>query len=160
MTTPPMADVLPVYVASRASIEARPQMWRALRDRGWQISSTWIDKLGEDTSDNPDALTELWACIESEIAQSAGVLLYGEPEDFPLRGALMECGFALGMGKHVAIVAPGVEIDENMRPLGSWVRHPRVQMFSDLESARDWLLDPQPVLDASPGSTGPRPGGR
>lgn len=124
-----------IYVASRASLPERPALWRRLRSEGWVITSSWID--GGQESD----LGDLWTRIEQEIQAAAGVLLYAHPEDFPLRGALVECGMALGMGKPVALVLPGVEIEmPSFRPLGSWACHPRVQTFDSLEQARDWLL--------------------
>lgn len=52
-----------IYVASRASIPARSQMWRDFRASGHRISA---------------------------------VILYAETGDFPLKGALIECGIALG----------------------------------------------------------------
>lgn len=127
-----------IYVASRASLPERPARWRQLRDAGWPIVSTWIDEAGEgETAD----LGELWTRIESEVRRSAGLLLYVESDDFPLKGALIEVGMALGMGRRVGVYAPGVSLEErSMRPLGSWARHPMVSMFDTLEAARDWVL--------------------
>jgi hypothetical protein len=127
-----------IYVASRASLPERPARWRQLRDAGWPIVSTWIDEAGEgETAD----LGELWTRIESEVRRSAGVLLHVESDDFPLKGALIEVGMALGMGRRVGVYAPGVSLEErSMRPIGSWARHPMVSMFDTLEAARDWVL--------------------
>jgi hypothetical protein len=110
------------YVASRASIPERPAMWRRWRERGLLITSTWIDEAGEgETAD----LAELWSRIWREVAASEGVILYAQPEDFPLKGALIECGIALGMGKPVAIMLDAVELEpRSLRPLGSWAKHP------------------------------------
>lgn len=127
-----------IYVASRASIPERPMMWQGLRLKGWPIVSTWIDEAGEgETGD----FTELWQRIHDEIASSVGVLLYAEVGDFPLKGALIECGIALGMGKPVAVVLPSVRLEpRSMKPIGSWAAHPNVQSFDDLATAKDWLL--------------------
>lgn len=127
---------LGVYVASRASLPERPAYWRRLREEGYQITSSWIDEAPAP----PLRMGELWQKMEQEIAGSVGVLLYAETEDFPLKGALIECGMALGMGKPVALVLPGVEIQmPSFRPLGSWACHPRVQQFDSVEAAYQWL---------------------
>lgn len=146
---PPIIDskgipIMPqIYVASRASIPELPAMWRALRDNGWNISSSWIDEAAEGET---DCMTELWQRIEHEISISVGVLLYVRPEDFPLKGALIECGIALGMQKPVALVMPGIVLEHpSRRPLGSWSAHPKVKQFETLDMARDWLLEHRPV---------------
>jgi hypothetical protein len=123
------------YVASRASIPERPAMWRRLRDEGWPITSTWIDEAGPGET---HSFEELWQRIEAEIRSSVGVLLYCDEDDFPLKGALLECGIALGMGKPVA-VAFDFTLDNSFRPIGSWVMHPLVSMHSTLAEARERL---------------------
>lgn len=109
------------YVASRASIPERPAMWKRWREQGLLITSTWIDEAGEgETGD----FCELWLRIAREITISEGLILYVKKEDFPLKGALVECGIALGMGKPVAIILDGVSLEgRTMRPLGSWAAH-------------------------------------
>lgn len=133
-----------VYVASRASLPERPAQWRALRDAGWPIVSTWIDEAGEgETAD----LGELWERICAEVRASAGVVLHVEQGDFPLKGALIEIGMALGMGKRVGVYAPGVALENrSMRPLGSWAMHPLVAFRPTLEGALDWALSAPPPL--------------
>lgn len=115
-----------VYVASRASIPERAAMWRALRADGWPIVSTWID---EDGPGQTDDMGELWGRIAEEVTSAAGLVLYVQPEDFPLKGALVEVGMAIAAGVPVVVVAPGVEIDlRSYRPIGSWVGHPAVSV--------------------------------
>lgn len=144
-----------IYVASRASVPERPARWRALRDAGWPIVSTWIDEAGPGETDD---LGELWGRITREVASAQGVLLHVEPDDFPLKGALIEVGMALSLGKRVGVYAPGVELEElSMRPLGSWAAHPLVYVAPTLQSARWWVEEaPQPpaavMADCSGGS--------
>lgn len=130
-----------VYVASRASIPARPKMWRAFRDIvGWRISSTWIDEAGEgETLD----FTSLWHRIENEIRISDGLILYAENEDFPLKGAFVEVGMAIGMQKPVAVVLTSDIIleERSMKPLGSWVKHGNCKILSSLHEAHNWIED-------------------
>ena len=113
-----------IYVASRASIPEHPAMWRRLRSEGYPIISSWID---EDGPGETEDLGELWARIGKEVAGSSGLIFYAEPGDFPLKGALVEVGMALGVGLPVVVVAPGVLLDiPSCRPVGSWMRHPLV----------------------------------
>lgn len=123
----------PIYVASRASVPARSAMWRALRRTGWQITSTWIDEAGEGETDD---FTELWDRIMREIGAANKVVLYAEQNDFPLKGAILEAGIALGMGKPVVVCLPGVKLDgRTARPIGSWIAHRNVTRIDDLDCA-------------------------
>jgi hypothetical protein len=127
-----------IYVASRASIDERPRMWRDLRDAGWPISSSWIDEAGPEET---KCFGDLWTRIAQEITASRGVVLYVRPDDFPLKGALIEVGMAMGQNKRIGIVAPGLVLEEpHLRPIGSWVRHPLVRFFPELETAKRWVL--------------------
>lgn len=116
--------VRPFYVASRASLPERSAMWRQYRDGGLPIVSSWIDEAGDgETLD----FNELWSRIEGEIARSHKLVLYAETDDFPLKGALIEVGIALGMGKLVVVCLPGVVLDgRTKRPVGSWLAHKNV----------------------------------
>lgn len=122
-----------VYVASRASIPERGQMWRDLRSAGVPINSTWIDEDGPKASRD---LTDLWVRINREVAASERLVLYVEPEDFPMKGAFIEVGMALATGVPIVVVAPGLELDpRNCRPLGSWIKHPLVSFADTVELA-------------------------
>jgi hypothetical protein len=129
------------YVASRASVPERGQMWRRFRSQGMKISATWIDEDGRgETSD----FGELWQRLEEEIKSSTALLLYVEPDDFPLKGALVEVGMAIAMGKPVLVFHPGVEIDQaTYRPLGSWIKHPGVVLMTSC--IEDWAHPAVPV---------------
>ncbi len=122
-----------IYVASRASVPERPAMWRALRAEGALIVSSWIDESGQgETAD----FSELWERIESEIRSAERLVLYVEAEDFPLKGALVEVGIAIGQGKPVWVVAPGVELNvRDLKPLGSWSKHPCVRFSGSVREA-------------------------
>jgi len=113
-----------VYVASRASIPERGQMWRDLRASGVNVTSSWIDEDGPgETADFAD----LWPRIEREVTSSERLICYLEPDDFPIKGVLIEIGMALAAKVPVVIVAPDIELEgRTFRPLGSWIRHPLV----------------------------------
>lgn len=121
------------YIASRASIPERSAAWRKLRADGWAISASWIDATGDN---EPDDLSELWLKIQEEVCSSERLVLYVEPEDLPLKGALVEVGMALAVGIKVFVVTPGITMDrETGRPLGSWAFHPNVRLVPDMETA-------------------------
>ena len=121
-----------IYVASRA-IPDRVAMWHDFRSQGYPIISTWIDEAGlGETKDQ----AELWRRVSTEIGSAAGLVLYAEPIDFPLKGALIEAGMALGRGLKVFTVLPGVVLETpSLRPIGSWVRHPHVRRVGTVEIA-------------------------
>lgn len=121
------------YVASRASVPERGAMWRALRASGIPVTSTWIDEDGEgQTEDNG----ELWERIRREVRAAEALILYVEPDDFPLKGALVEVGMAMALNIPVGVIAPGVELQaRSLRPLGSWAAHPRVWFFETVGDA-------------------------
>lgn len=129
----------PIYVASRASIPERAAMWHRLRDDGWQITSSWIDEAGEgETAD----FTDLWDRIMREIAAANKLVLFAEAGDFPLKGAILEAGIALGMGKSVVVCLPGVTLEgRTQRPIGSWLAHRNVIRCDSLRSAMAYICD-------------------
>jgi hypothetical protein len=127
------------YVASRASLPERPAMWRYFRDQGFEVTSTWIDEAGEGET---ACMTELWGRILTEVGAADALILYVEPNDFPLKGALIEVGMALGLGKPVRVVAPGVHLEsKSMRPLGSWAAHALVSFHPTVRAALTLPVD-------------------
>lgn len=115
-----------VYGASRVKHAA---MWKALRDAGEPIISSWIDEAGEGET---KSLSELWERIEREVKSATLLVLYVEENDFPLKGALIEAGMAIAFGVPVFVVLGGdFELEtRTLRPLGSWAQHPLVE-FKD-----------------------------
>lgn len=95
-----------------------------MRAAGMSIVSSWID---EDGVGATASFEDLWRNIDTEIRACRRLVLYAEADDFPLKGALVEVGMALGRGKPVLAVLPGVTLEpRSMRPLGSWAAHPLV----------------------------------
>jgi hypothetical protein len=134
-----------IYVASRASIPERAQMWRGFRANGIPIISSWIDEAGEGETEN---FTDLWDRITEEVIQADHFVLYAEPGDFPLKGALLEAGIAIGakavkgyLGR-ITVCLPGVILEgRTFRPLGSWVKHRLVERDDDIiRVLKDFLL--------------------
>src|SRR5260221_2145966 len=117
-----------IYAMSRTR---HAPMWIGFRARGIPIISTWMDE-------KDDNLTVLWSRIVAEMRQARQAILYVEPLDFPLKGALVEVGIALAFNVPVSVVSPGIELDERYRPLGSWVTHPLVSFYDTLDTAFGW----------------------
>lgn len=134
------------YVASRASVLARGTMWRAIRDSGVRINSSWIDEDGEGQT---QSFSNLWLRIESEIKRSAALILYAESEDFPLKGAYIEVGMALAFGIPVCLVLPGVTLEaRSSRPIGSWIAHPLVSRHHSVCEAIAAMQGKSAALDS------------
>lgn len=112
-------------------------MWLELRAGGVPIVSSWIDEAGPGETEN---MSELWTRIHAEIDVSAAVVLYAEAGDFPLKGALIEAGIAIGLQKRVVVCLPGVRLDGGHRPIGSWITHPFVRREDDLLTACDLAI--------------------
>jgi len=122
-----------IYGASRASIPERPKMWKQLKEEGANIISSWINesRVGETLN-----FSELWTRIVTEIILCDRLILYVEKTDFPLKGALVEVGIALGLGKPVFIVCNDITLsNRDLKPLGSWAKHPHIKFCSDIREA-------------------------
>ena len=126
-----------VYVSARAAFPARAARIRRWRDMNrFEINSTWID---DGTSDQIADFPALWAKIEREIREANGLVLYALAPDFPLRGALVEVGMAIGIGKRVAVFSPGVVISgPTRRPFGSWLSMPQCRLCENFLDAYEW----------------------
>lgn len=109
-------------------------MWRAFRTSGYPMTSSWID---EDGPGQTPSMSDLWGRILDEVRSAVCVVLYVERGDLPLKGAYVECGMALALGKRVRIVAPDI-VDGANGPrdlLGSWIHHPLVTFHDSVEEA-------------------------
>ena len=126
------------YIASRASLPERSEAWRKLRDvDGYLIVSSWIDVVTQPlNADDTKPLHAIWENITQEVTTAERVIVYAEPDDFPLKGTLVEVGMALAVGTPIYLVLPGVDIEkETFRPIGSWINHPLVSLVSTMDEA-------------------------
>lgn len=123
------------YIASRASLPERSEAWRKLRDvDGYLIVSSWIDVVTQPlNADDTKPLHAIWENITQEVTTAERVIVYAEPDDFPLKGTLVEVGMALAVGTPIYLVLPGVDIEEEtFRPIGSWINHPLVKRVNSM----------------------------
>jgi hypothetical protein len=89
-----------IYIASKTRHAAR---WRAMREAGAPIISTWIDEAGEGEIAD---LHDLWDRCLSESKSCQSLIVYREPQDV-LKGAWVEIGAALAVG--VPVYAVGLD---------------------------------------------------
>lgn len=120
-----------VYVASRT---AHAGLWKALREAGAPIISTWIDEAGDGETLRYD---EFWSRIRDEISRCRCLIFYiAGVQDFPMKGALIEAGIALALDKPVYVVIKDVMLESrSLRPVGTWLHHPLVTQFETLPLA-------------------------
>lgn len=126
------------YIASRASLPERSEAWRKLRDvDGYLIVSSWIDVVTQPlNADDIKPLHAIWENITQEVTTAERVIVYAEPDDFPLKGTLVEVGMALAVGTPIYLVLPGVAIEaDTFRPIGSWINHPLVKVVTSMSEA-------------------------
>lgn len=86
-----------IYVASKTKHAYR---WKALRDWGYNIISTWIDEAGEGQSADLNDLQQ--RCINESLACDL-MIVYAEKEDY-LKGAFIEMGVALSANKRIYLI--------------------------------------------------------
>jgi len=103
-----------LYVASKT---VHAPMWRQLRTTGPNIISTWIDEAGEGETADYSELSE--RCLD-EIRKSSAVILYCEHDDL-LKGALIEVGMALALGKSVYCAGDSKSLSRVFREHPLWI---------------------------------------
>lgn len=118
-----------IYIASKASHRPR---WRAYRDGIYKVNiiSRWIDVSDEHTDKPSDSgfpldYVQLWQECVDDVKAADVVVVYVEPGEV-LKGALIEAGVALGLGKRVVILSQRPIADPF--PNGTWYHHPLVEI--------------------------------
>ena len=115
------------YVSSKLK---HAQMWKAARDNGWDIISSWID--GEKLEGH-EALQDMWDTYFTEIAHCTQLVLYVEPGE-KLKGALIEVGAALMLGKKVVVIFTSGDMQALQDTVGTWIYDENVTVVNDIES--------------------------
>lgn len=114
-----------VYTASKLK---HSDMWKALRLTWHDIEWTarWPDLTGG-VEDSASFAREFWRHDVQDIARADCVLVYAEEGDH-LRGALVEAGVGIALGKHVIVVGEHPDY-------GTWQHHPMVTRVADMTEA-------------------------
>jgi nucleoside 2-deoxyribosyltransferase len=117
-----------VYTASKLT---EAQRWRDLREAWPEVDfvARWpFMHVGNVPDDSPSCAKVFWQHDLADVAAADVVLVYGAPEHH-LRGALVETGMAIALGKWVIVVGEHEDY-------GTWRWHPLVYSAEDLASAR------------------------
>jgi len=123
-----------VYVASKIYFHTQ---WKRMRESpDWshvEFTSRWLDMAHLEDPSAPQPLPadfgHFWTIDIQDVRRSDFVLLFGSDEG--LKGALVECGAALGLGKTVIVI--------DLPEVHSWSFHPLVVRLGTLEAARKFL---------------------
>ena len=122
-----------IYTASKITLA---RGWANFRAE-WtehKFTSHWIDRVlaGEEASAmHPEYAQEVWIEDEEDIRRADVVLVLGTHGEH-LRGALVEAGMGIALGKKIIVVGDHPDY-------GSWQFHPAVWPASNLEVARGLL---------------------
>lgn len=117
---------LSVYTASKIH---HSSLWLALRVEWPEIAFTarWPEAIGQ-IPETPTNAREFWVEDLEDVSACDVVLVYGEP-GASLRGALVEAGMGIALGKRVLVVG-------ECESFGTWQFHPLCTRVSDLAHAR------------------------
>lgn len=127
---------LKVYTASKLKEGPR---WRAIASK-WpeiEVVARWpfLHVTDDGSPGWPDDCAAhgnvFWQHDHEDVARADVVLVYGESDD-ALRGALVEAGMAIALGKTVIVVG-------QCAAYGTWQFHSQVRRVGSMEAARSLL---------------------
>lgn len=129
-----------IYIASKAIHRPR---WRSLRSAGVPIISRWID-VEDKYSADPTGLdfANLWDMCVEDVRECDVLVCYVEQGEV-LKGALVELGGALLLGKRIIASGPRTAYADN----GTWLHHSGIE-YSGKEISKLLVdLTPAELLD-------------
>lgn len=121
-----------VYTASKL---AQAPLWRQLRDEWTEVHFTarWpVCHVGT-TPDTAVFAKTFWNHDLEDVSSSDVVLIYAESGADKLRGALVEVGAGLALGKEIIVVGQHPDF-------GTWQHHRNCHLVRDLDEARQLLM--------------------
>lgn len=120
-----------VYTASKLQHWLK---WKELRAEWpeFKFTARWPDVDIASIPGTPEQCAAHWLDDEKDVRSADVVLVYAEDGEH-LRGALIEAGMAIALGKQVIVVG-------NHPDFGTWQHHPNVTRVADLSHAKDRLL--------------------
>lgn len=126
--------MIKIYIASKLGYAERFRKMRIQwKMDGIDLHARWFDQAVIEQSGPvaPEDFHVFWLVDEEDVKDSQAVIIYGEDKDI-LRGALVEAGIAIAMGKLVIVVG-----DFNY---GTWQYHPMVTKAGSFEHAKTMIL--------------------
>lgn len=121
-----LSHTIRVYTASKLEQSER---WKQLRVDWPEIHFTarWPYMVGQ-LEDSPSNARLFWLDDEADITSADVVLIFAEKHEH-LRGALVEAGMAIALGKRVIVVGEHTDY-------GTWQYHPAVIRVKTLTHAK------------------------
>jgi hypothetical protein len=126
-----------VYTASKPYYH---KFWKTLReDPDWDFvewTASWVNHpdLENEMAGNvisTDVYVTAWVQNLRDVKESDFLIVYAKPTD-PIRGTLVEAGYAIGSG--IPVLAVGLTPEHN------WTWHPGVKTFGSIREARMHLF--------------------
>jgi len=104
-------------------------MWREARHKwpGVIVGARWVDYVLDGVEETETNARSFWRDDHADVKAADALIVFAAPGD-RLRGALVEAGMAIALGKPVYVV--GVSDD-----FGTWQFHPSVVRVPDIASA-------------------------
>jgi len=116
-----------VYFASKLTYARR--LWELALKWNLETTSRWLSQADLELKGSPstEEFGIFWLVDEEDVRRSDALIVYGEADDI-LKGALVEVGMAIALGKLVICVGASSSF-------GSWTNHPLVLIAPSLEGA-------------------------
>ena len=123
-----------VYIASKLKYAEQFRIYRSQWRPKINLHARWFDQATiEQTSKvSPEDFHIFWLVDEEDVKVADALIIYGERDD-KLRGALVEAGIAIAMGKLVIVVGDCADF-------GTWQHHPLVTRAGSFEHAKTMIL--------------------
>lgn len=109
----------PFYIASKVK---HARVWRSMRDKGYNVTASWIDEASEGQTKD---YTELATRCLRDIKSAKFLVLYCKHGEL-MKGALIEAGMALALGKEVRCVGNCPSISRVFKCHPLWRKYPSV----------------------------------
>jgi hypothetical protein len=109
-----------IYIASKTK---HAKVWKAYRDAGFPLASTWIDEAGKGETEN---FADLWMRCVWEATNCAVLIAYREKDEV-LKGAMIEIGCAIASGRLVLLCGDWEGF--------SFTAHPLVKIVENINNA-------------------------
>lgn len=123
-----------VYIASKLKYAERFKQLRIHWAQSIDLHARWFDQAAIELEGevDPTDFHIFWLVDEEDVRNSDAVIVYAEEND-KLRGALVEAGIAIALGKLVIVVGDSPDF-------GTWQHHPTVTRAGSLEHAKTMIL--------------------